>query len=436
MYAMVNKIFSTELLDFINEAPTPYHAVGLMRNYLLKHGYEELYENDSWLLKKKGKYFVTRAESSIVAFTYSKDLKTGFRMVGAHTDSPCLKIKPQPVKITNGYQQLLVEVYGGVLLNPWFDRDLSLAGRVFVKSSSNKLRGYVVDFKKPLLVIPSLAIHLDRDANKQRTINSQNMIMPIIGLETSGKFSLEKLLLDQIKIEHGIKNRLEVVDYDLSLYDTQKGLFTGEKEDFIACARLDNLLSCFVGLRSLCDASESQNKLLVCNDHEEVGSNSYGGARGTFLKSILERIFNNDESFSTMMANSMLVSTDNAHGVHPNFIDKHDGNHLPILNQGPAIKVNNNQAYATSSETAAIIKQIAAKEKVNVQYFVSRNDFPCGSTIGPLTATTIGVKTVDLGVPTFAMHSIRELGGSKDPHLLYKIIRSFFGIKSVLIAGH
>ena len=218
----------------------------------------------------------------------------------------------------------------------------------------------------------------------------------------------------------------EVVALDLSLYPCEKASYVGLRNGFIASARLDNLLSCFVSVKTLIDTESELNRLIVCNDHEEVGSNSVVGASGTLLKSVIERLAETNEAFSRAIGNSTLVSTDNAHGVHPNFADRHDKQHLPRLNAGPAIKVNSNQAYASNSNTISIFKQACRRADVTAQSFVSRSDVRCGSTIGPLTATVLGVQTVDVGVPTFAMHSIRELAGSDDAYSLYLALSRFF----------
>ena len=219
---------------------------------------------------------------------------------------------------------------------------------------------------------------------------------------------------------------VKVLDYELSFYDMQPPAVIGLHDDFIASARLDNLLSCYTGLVALLDNKSTQNTLLVCNDHEEVGSMSAAGAQGTFLKSVLERICDNDEDVSRMIANSVMISADNAHGVHPNYADKHDANHGPVLNEGPVIKVNANQRYASNSETAALFRYLCELADVPVQSFVVRSDMACGSTIGPITASELGVKTVDVGVPTFAMHSIRELAGRWDAYYLYRVFNQYY----------
>ena len=421
--------FNKELIEFLHTSPTPYHAVSTMVAQLEESGFEALDESSSWSLDAEGKYYVTRNGSSIIAFTMG-DVKNGFRMAGAHTDSPCLKVKPKPEIKKHSYQQLGVEVYGGALLNPWFDRDLSLAGRVQYLTSENKLSSQLINFEKPIAVIPSLAIHLDREANKGRTINPQTDIPPVLfQTDKDEKVDFRELLKQQL-IREGHDDCQEVMEFDLSFYDTNRPAVIGMREEFIASARLDNLLSCFVGLKALINhKSGSAPALLVCNDHEEVGSQSSTGAQGPFLKTVLERITGYGEPLTQVMNVSMMISTDNAHGIHPNYPEKHDSNHGPILNKGAVIKVNANQRYATSDETSALFRWLCRETDSKVQHFVTRTDMGCGSTIGPITAGELGVRALDIGLPTFGMHSIRELAGTQDAFELSKSLTAFFQLE-------
>jgi len=431
--------FNHDLLDFLGASPTAFHAVNTMKNRLESAGFTGLKESEAWSLTAGGKYFVTRNDSAIIAFVLGRDslIEDGLRMVGAHTDSPCLKVKPHPEMNRQGYFQLGVEVYGGVLLNPWFDRDLSLAGRVSYKTASGSIENALLNFKRALAVIPSLAIHLDREANSQRTVNAQKHIPPILmQADKATAPDFRSLLLAQLKTEHPGVDASEVLDFEMSFYDVQAPAQIGFKGDFIASARLDNLLSCFVEMEALIasvagETAPALTRLLVCNDHEEVGSASSCGAQGPMLKSLLQRLVLNAEDLTRTIDRSMMISVDNAHGIHPNFSDKHDGNHGPELNKGPVIKVNANQRYASNSETSAIFRNLCGQLDVPVQTFVTRTDLGCGSTIGPITATEIGVKTLDVGVPTFAMHSIRELAGDQDAYHLYRVLQQFFAVQSV-----
>ncbi|WP_397449261.1 M18 family aminopeptidase [Pseudomonas sp. NA-150] len=415
------------LIDFLKASPTPFHATASLAQRLEAAGYLRLDERDTWSTEAGGRYYVTRNDSSIVAFKLGRHspLIGGIRLVGAHTDSPCLRVKPQPELQRQGFWQLGVEVYGGALFAPWFDRDLSLAGRVTFRRDG-KVESQLIDFKAPIAVIPNLAIHLNRTVNEGTPINAQNELPPILA-QVAGdeRMDFRALLTDQLTREHGL-NADVVLDFELSFYDTQSAAVVGLNGDFIAGARLDNLLSCFAGLQALLNADSEETCLLVCTDHEEVGSSSTCGADGPMLEQILQRLLPEGDDYVRTIQRSLLVSADNAHGIHPNYADKHDGNHGPKLNAGPVIKVNNNQRYATSSETAGFFRHLCMAQEVPVQSFVMRSDMACGSTIGPITASHLGVRTVDIGLPTFAMHSIRELAGSQDLAHLVKVLTAFY----------
>jgi len=417
--------FNQELINFLAASPSPFHAVEALASLLIENGFTRLLEGDKWILEAGGRYFVTRNNSSLIGFVKGSEsvLEQGVRMVGAHTDSPCLMVKPAPETDAGGYFSLGVEVYGGALLNPWFDRDLSMAGRVVFRTAAGDLQQKNIDFKQPIAVIPSLAIHLDREANQGRTVNPQTDIKPILHLSAAERYKdFRQLIIAECLAGASV----EILDYDLYLYDVQRPAQVGLYGDFIASARLDNLLSCFVGAKSLLESDGRQTTMLICSDHEEVGSASACGAQGPMLSSLLERLIPDAEQRFQVISKSLLVSTDNAHGIHPNYPMKHDENHGPLLNKGPVIKVNARQRYATNSLTSALFRQMAQEVDVSLQAFVARNDMPCGSTIGPITATEVGVPTLDVGVPTFAMHSIRELAGSRDAEDLYKVLRHFF----------
>jgi len=428
---MDSKVFNQGLLDFLAASPTPFHAVESMLKIFTEHDFKHLKEQDAWNLKP-GKYVVTRNDSSIIAFVLASDTndviaRSGIRMVGAHTDSPALRVKPNPNIEKKGYLNLGVEVYGGALLNPWFDRDLSLAGRVTYTDDTQTICSTLINFETPIASIPSLAIHLDREANSSKTVNPQTDLPPLLMKQskTSTLKTFNQVLQRQLKQSKDISSD-KILGYELSFYDTQKPAIVGLEQEFINSARLDNLLSCYVGMKALVESDGSQFCLLVCNDHEEVGSASAEGAEGPFLKSVLERTIPDAETRFRAIAASMLISTDNAHGIHPNFSDKHDANHGPILNEGPVIKINTNQRYATNSETAGFYRHLCEKNNIPCQTFVVRTDMGCGSTIGPITAKEIGVKTIDVGVPTFAMHSIREMAGTEDALHLNLSLKAFY----------
>jgi len=411
--------FNEELLKFLKNSPTPFHATLNISTSLQESGFTKLYEADSWNLVIGKKYYVTRNDSSIIAFAYTKNIvENGVSMLGAHTDSPCLKLKPNTIIQKNGYIQFGIEVYGGALLNPWFDRDLSLAGRVSGLNTNGEVKEVLIDFKEAIAFIPSLAIHLDKDANKNRTINAQTDIPPLVMMSSDDDISFNNIL----EKKSGLT---EILDYELLFYDVQDPAFIGLKKEFLASARLDNLLSCYVGLQAMKSTNLDKSSLIIFSDHEEVGSESTSGAAGTFLESVLKRMSSSDEDYARMIDASMMISADNAHAVHPNFASKHDENHGPLINHGPVIKINANQRYASNSKTNSTFKLLCREVDVPYQSFVTRTDMGCGSTIGPITATKIGVKTIDIGLPTFAMHSIRESAGDKDAYMLYKVLKKF-----------
>lgn len=417
MYIMTNSI-AQDLIDFISKSPTPFHATENLLSMYTEAGFNELNDDTDWDIKPSTQYVITRNDSSIIAFNTGKDLNAGIRMLGAHTDSPCLRIKPNPEIRKDGYLQLGVEVYGGALLHPWLDRDLSIAGRVSGVDKDGELFHQLIDVKKAIAVIPNLAIHLDRNANKDKTINKQTDL-PIIIAQNEER-SFKKLLLDYCD-----STAERILDYELSCYDTQAPSLVGLNDEFISSARLDNLLSSYIAARAIIDTKTNQASLFVSTDHEEVGSASACGAQGPFLKSVLERLTTDAKQLTQVISRSTLISCDNAHGIHPNYASKHDKNHGPILNQGPVIKTNTNQRYATNSVSSAKFQQVCEKAKVPTQNFVVRSDMGCGSTIGPIAATELGIETLDIGAPQWAMHSIRETAGTKDCEYLYKSLSAF-----------
>lgn len=420
---------NNKMISFLNDSPTSYHAVSSMCVMLKNAGFTELKENEPWSLVNNGCYYLAKNNASLISFKYKNNF-AGFRMVGAHTDSPCLKIKPQPDIYEHKYFQLQPEIYGSPLLNTWFDRDLSIAGIVYYQDNKGKIQHQLIDFKQPIAVIPSLAIHLDKNANSNRTINPQQHVNPILTSYFDSKTTkptIISMLTDYMK-KNNIKNCEQILDFDLSFYDTNKAQTIGLANEFIASSRLDNLLSCFLGMQSLINSNNNDKHipLLVCNDHEEVGSQSYTGALGCFLSNTLKRICKTQEKLAISLESSILISADNAHGIHPNYPEKHDKKHAPILNSGVVIKYNSNQSYATNAHTSAIFKNICHKLNIGYQAFCSNNTIRCGSTIGPLTSSLVGVKAIDIGIPTFAMHSIRELAGLTDCKSMLLILEEFF----------
>ena len=425
------KSLAKDLLRFIEVSPTPYHAVAEMKKRFYSLGYEELKEIEPWRLHLGGKYMVSRNGSSLLAFRLGNNPpeESGFKIIGAHTDSPHLKLKPNAVYQKTGYTQLGVEVYGSVLLTTWTDRDLSLAGRIIPRDSNAE--PVLIDLKRPILKVPQLAIHLNTKVNeKGLVLNKQTHMSPILEL-TDDKLDCEDVLIKMIAEESGLRLK-DIFGLDLSLYDAQKGTIGGRNGEFLFSARLDNLASCHAAVEALLSVSELDDptRVVVCFDHEEVGSGSAQGAESTFLKDVLERIQSHfkpsREGFLMAVARSFLISSDMAHAIHPNYADMHEPHHWPRLNGGPVIKINANQRYATDGESAALFERLCVRANISVQKFVNRSDLACGSTIGPITATNLGIRTVDVGNPMLSMHSIRETAAVSDHKKLISVFREFF----------
>jgi len=420
--------YNQDLFRFLSSSPTPYHAVACMEEFLRAKDFIELKENSYWQLQKGCGYFLSRENGATVAFILGSTEKAdqGFRMLAAHTDSPALQIKPKADLKTGRYHQLGVEVYGGSLLSTWFDRDLSLAGRVVCETAEGRLAVLLINFNRPLLTIPSIAIHFNREANSGNPIDRQKHLPPIIAQSLQSQVSeLHSLLLAQAELEHPGITVQKVLSFDLFCYDCQGPAYTGVNKEFISASRLDNLLSCHAGVNAIAQSDKTRNCFLLCTNHEENGSMSATGAQGSFVDSVLERLVPEPEKRRITLHNSFLISMDNAHASHPNFMDKMEPSHGIDLNTGPVIKINANQRYATNSITAAVYKYLCLEAGIEPQEFVMRSDLACGSTIGPLTAARLGVHTLDVGAPTLAMHSIREHTGSSDPYLLYRSVAAF-----------
>ncbi|CAK8717942.1 MAG: aspartyl aminopeptidase [Candidatus Electronema aureum] len=419
--------YTTLLLDFLRSSPTAFHAASTAAALLRDKGFVQLDEQESWNRLPVGKYFVLRNDSSLLGFTWhSGQPSSGFKMIGAHTDSPVLKVKPNPLRKEQNCLQLGVEIYGGALLRPWFDRELSLAGRIAWQEADGRLCSTLLDFQRPVGIIPSLAIHLHREANKQQEINNQTDMVPLIGLIENGSNDFQQILREQLRHQQPEAQPAGFIDHELFFYDAMPPSLTGLSKEFIVSARLDNLVSCFAAVQALLTADTDENCLIILNDHEEVGSTSAVGAQGPFLRDILERLLPDTENRQTALRSSFFISADNAHAVHPNYAAKHDPQHLPHLGKGPVLKFNANQRYATNAASAARFRQLCAQAEVPVQDFVSRSDLACGSTIGPLTAAGIGIDTVDIGIPSLAMHSIRETAACIDCWHLYRVLLCFF----------
>jgi len=434
---MVDRV--ADLLAFLDRSPTPYHAVAECVRRLAAAGFRPLREDEIWTLEPDARRYVVRAEGSLLAFQVGREspAETGFRIVGAHTDSPNLRLKPRPDQAVSGYRQLAVEPYGSPLLYSWLDRDLSLAGRVSFRQlgTSAPVRTALVDFRRALLRIPNLAIHLQRELRSEGLkLNAQQHLAPVLGLEDAPP--LAELLASELraageaKVEPG-----DVLGFDLMLYDPQPASVTGARGEFVASARLDNLASCHAAVTALAETARDSlgaaTRLIVLYDHEEVGSRSAQGAGGTLLSDALERCVAGwkdgaRQGLARAAARSLMISADMAHAVHPNYADRHEPGHRPLLGKGPVIKVNADQHYASDAETAARFASLCGEVGVCPQHFVARSDLGCGSTIGPIAAARVGVRTVDVGNPMLAMHSCRELAGSADVAPMIDVLAAHF----------
>ena len=424
-----------DLLAFLDRSPTPYHAVAECIRRLESAGFRPLDARDAWELGAGDRRYATRGEGSLVAFEVGQlaVAESGFRWIGAHTDSPNLRVRPRPDETSHGYRRLGMELYGGVLLHTWLDRDLSLAGRAVLRGPDGP-RSVLVDFGRPLLRIPNLAIHLQREiATEGLRLNPQTHAVPVVGLE--GAPPLPELLAQELRAGGVACRADDVLSFDLMAYDTQPAVVAGARGEFIQASRLDNLASCHAGLHALVRAvragPSAATRGLVFYDHEEVGSRSATGrarsaARGDARadRDELRRIAPRD-ALPRALARSLLVSADMAHAVHPSFADKHDAAHRPQIGGGPVIKHNASQSYASDAHTSGLFADLCRRAGVTPQYFVSRNDVACGSTIGPISAARVGLATVDVGNPMLSMHSCREMAGAADVAPMIDVLALF-----------
>ena len=412
-----------DLIDYLDGSPSPWHAVAATVARLQSAGFAAVDETAAWIdLPARG--YVVRG-GALVAWSRGANARPAspLRIVGAHTDSPGLHVKPRPDLGVAGWKQLAVEVYGGALLNSWLDRDLGIAGHVVLADGSTSL----VRVDTPIARVPQLAIHLDRDVNEKGVVlDKQQHLTPVWGVGTSRDGEFREWLAERAGV-----GAADVAAWDLCLYDLTTAAVLGPTGDLLASGRLDNQVSCWAATAAICTASPTDaTAVIALFDHEEVGSESTTGAAGPLLENTLERLalaFGADRGqYLAQLASSTCFSCDNAHSVHPNYPERHDPGHRPMVNQGPAIKLNHNQRYATSAVTAALAQRVFAAAGVPWQVFVSRNNMPCGSTIGPITATRLGIATVDVGVPQLSMHSARELCGTHDPVWLADGLASWF----------
>lgn len=468
------------LVRFLNASWTCYHAVSSARRRLLEAGYQEIAETEAWRLERGGRYFFTRNMSCLVAFAVGGKFQAGNGavIVGAHTDSPCIKLKPHTQAGKNGFVQLGVQPYGGGIWYTWFDRDLTVAGRVFVRRG-DKTCHELVQINRPILSIPSLAIHLNRTVNKGFDVNCQNHLPPILATEVKAKLAMPasapgankkrkseeakdgkddadadpsalrnsplllKLLADELKCAPE-----DILTFDLQLCDTQPSAIGGACNEFIYSGRLDNLAMSYAAIEALVETDHSLGdetfvRMSVLYDHEEVGSGSAMGARSPITIDVLRRVVRSacaaagDDSTDALercVVNSFLVSADMAHGVHPNFADRHEPGHQPAMHKGMVIKVHCEMRYITDAYSQHVFHECGRRAGVPYQQFVVRSDCACGSTIGPHVSVMAGIRGVDVGIPQFAMHSVREMCGCDDVEYAVGHLTSVFEHASAIIA--
>ena len=431
----MEKKLALELVDFLYDSPSACHGVKATQKILDKNGFVEIKETDKWNLQAKGKYYVIKNDSALIAFEVGTgDIeKTGFRLIGAHTDVPGFRIKPNPQMISEGkYVKLNTEVYGGPILHTWFDRPLSIAGKVSLKGASPlKPEVRLVNINKPLLIIPSLAIHMNREVNEGFKINRQVDTLPLLGL-INDKLEKEDYLMNILAEELQV-NKEDILNFELGLYEYEKGMLIGMNEELISSGRFDDLWMVYAGIRALIDSRENEaTKVMICIDNEEIGSLTAEGADSTLLNNILERITlglgKGREGYYRTLANSIMISADLAHAVHPNLGDKHDPTNRPVLEGGPVLKIAASGSYSTDSFNGAVFAGVCEAAGVPFQKFVNRSDVRGGTTIGPVTAANLTIPVIDMGAPVLGMHSIRELTSVKDNYYTVKAFTEFFSL--------
>jgi len=422
-----------DLLDFLYNAPTASHQVKAMKEILIKAGYSELEESEAWALEVGGKYFLTKQHAALIAFKIgSADLaKNGLRMIGAHTDSPSFKLKSVPeMVVENTYLKFNVEMYGGAIAYSWFDRPLSLAGQVALKTD-NPLKPEIklININRPLLTIPSVAIHLNPTANSEFKVNNQKDMLPIIELvdkEFKKDGYLQKLLAEEIGVSPE-----DILSFELELYAFEKGITIGVNDEFMQAQGLDDkwmVYSALIALMENVDTKNTQFGIFV--DNEEIGSLSARGANSTFISSFLKRVMNTlgytEENMHAILENSIVLSADLAHAVHPNAADLHDPTNRPVLGGGPVVKVAASGSYSTDATGLAIFKGLCEKADIPYQALYNRSDKRGGTTIGPMTAALLSARVIDMGAPLLAMHSIKELASVKDHEYTTKLFETLY----------
>lgn len=431
-FSQMSKNTVYRMLKFISSATSPYHVVQEGISILQKAGFKELDITKSWELKNSSSYYVKPYGTSLFAFTTGKRITqyTDFHIAAAHTDFPCMHIKPIAELLSNQYLKLNIEVYGTPILNTWMDRPLSIAGRVALRTDNvYKPNMIVVDVKRPVLTIPNLAIHINHNVNKGVELKKQEDMIPLLG-KIDNRLNQKNYFLNFIANEIGV-NPSEILDFDLYIYNAEQGKTVGMNEDFISSPRLDNLTSCFALLKSIVTAKRRNGiNLIALYDNEEIGSQTKQGADSTLLSMILEKIYSSFGGTKAMLneaiMRSFLLSVDVAHAIHPNHSERYDYENYAAMNDGVVFKINSNQKYTFDTEAVAVACQICEKANIKYKKFANHSDISGGKTIGSIISSWLPMKTVDVGIPILAMHSARELMGAEDQLHLEKMVTAFF----------
>ena len=416
------------LIEFIDHSPSCFHVIENARKQFMDHGFIELKEKEYWNLEEGKSYFVTRNGSSIIAFHLPKKDFQGFHIVASHSDSPTYRIKEQPeMRVENHYTKLNIERYGGMIPETWFDRPLSVAGRIIIEESG-QIKDQLLNVDRDLLIIPNLAIHMSRSTKESKALNPQKDLLPLCACDLS-KDGFE----DMIAKEAGVKKE-DILSYDLFLYNRMKGTSLGMNEEFVAAPKLDDLECAYSSIEGMLNAKLSKDYVTMCAifDNEEVGSGTKQGAGSTFFPEVLKRICyltgKNEEEYCMAVADSFMLSADNAHAVHPNYQDKTDPTNRPYINEGIVLKYNASQKYTTDANSAALVKYLCQREKINCQVFFNRSDILGGSTLGNILTRQVSIKAADIGLPQLSMHSTYETAGCKDLDDMMTLMRSFYQI--------
>ena len=431
----MEKQLALELIDFLYNSPSASHGVESVKCMLDNEGFKEIKESDKWNLKSGDKYYVIKNDSALIAFEVGNENieEHGFKLIGAHTDVPGFRIKPNAQMISeNKYVKLNTEIYGGPILSTWYDRPLAIAGKIAVKGASPlKPEIRLVNINKPLLIIPSLAIHMNREVNNGYKINAQVDTLPLLGL-INEKLEKEDYLMNILAEELNV-NKEDIMHFELGLYEYEKGSLIGMNEELISSGRFDDLWMVYAGVKALIDSKKCDaTKVMVCIDNEEIGSLTAQGANSTILNNLLERIIlglgKDTESYYRALSNSIMISADLAHAVHPNLGDKHDPTNRPVLEGGPVLKIAASGSYSTDSFNGAVFAGVCEAAGVPFQKFVNRSDVRGGTTIGPVTSAKLNIPVIDMGAPVIGMHSIRELASVKDNYYTVKAFTEFFSL--------